>query len=604
MEIEQSLTILFTSLHNNDSLKNNNELLFYQEETTMKLHSAFKKLFAMTFLFVQIVLPLHAAEYLRNYVCVVRTNMPESTVKFLNEYKDILEKKGYSDYASYISDYLKGTFGSGFAFYYNGVPYLITNRHVVSQAESVNAIFENEDGSTSEYKNLKIIAADEDVDIALIQLPASYARAGLELDTDKLSDGDEVWSAGYPALGEEPAWQLGKGNVTNATARVKELLDPDISSIIQHSAQVDSGNSGGPLLIKDDNARGGYKVVGINTWKASNRENTNFAIPANLVYSFVQTTISGTATNKDIKSRLNQFKEAIAEEDFLDTAKFISNDFVASYGGDNFVTVISKAPKTVQDLIVVVFVYDPIEGMREALAYTVWNNFQGKKGVLNYEVSKTEESDNQANVSFNINDKESTSVWQKEHGNYKLTEFSAVKRTSTSSKNSFTAAANGEPMGFSIEDPYFLDIKGGLLYTMDSKKSSFCLKASFNLSDIFATGIFLQYPKIALDTNAPDTLTKMSTFGLFARLQIPFRYNRFMVEPFGQLHFGFANFGDFDTGRTVFGWGLGVDAAYMLSSLIAPEISFSYQNNTYSDVNDKIKTGNLAFSVGLKLLAF
>lgn len=83
---------------------------------------------------------------------------------------------------------------------------VVTNRHVVQNALTANVSFENEDGT-------------------------------------------EVWSAGFPGLGGKPMWQLGKGTITNASAKIKELIAPNISTIIQHSAEVDAGNSGGPLLL-------------------------------------------------------------------------------------------------------------------------------------------------------------------------------------------------------------------------------------------------------------------------------------------------------------------------------------------------------------------
>ena len=90
---------------------------------------------------------------LRNYVCIVRSNLPKDTVTFLEEYRDRLSNRGYASYAKDIDAYLKGSFGSGFVLYAsNGKPYVVTNRHVVKEAETVDVEFENEDGSNSNYK--------------------------------------------------------------------------------------------------------------------------------------------------------------------------------------------------------------------------------------------------------------------------------------------------------------------------------------------------------------------------------------------------------------------------------------------------------------------
>lgn len=269
-----------------------------------------KKLISI-FLITLINLSIFAGS-LKDYVCIVEPQIPESTKEFLTEYKDELLQKGYKSYASYIEAYLKGSFGSGFIVKDSiGKTYILTNRHVVFEAQTAIVKFENYDGSVSEYKDMKILAADEDVDVALIALPDSFKRPALKFSTVKLSDGDDVWSAGFPGLGSEPVWQLGKGIVSNSSARIKELLDPEISTIIQHSAQVDGGNSGGPLLLKDSKAAAGYKVVGINTWKAVYRENTNFAIPSSVLKNFIENSSSKKNTREVFDDRLALFNKTV-----------------------------------------------------------------------------------------------------------------------------------------------------------------------------------------------------------------------------------------------------------------------------------------------------
>ena len=109
----------------------------------------------------------------------------------------------------------------------------------------MTAQFENSDGSISEYKGLEVVYSDEDVDFAVISVPAGFSRKGLPFAANTVEDGEDVWSAGFPGLDGKPMWQLGKGNVTNSMARLDELLDSKISTLIQHSAQIDGGNSGG-----------------------------------------------------------------------------------------------------------------------------------------------------------------------------------------------------------------------------------------------------------------------------------------------------------------------------------------------------------------------
>lgn len=219
-----------------------------------------------------IALPLFADTPIRQYVGIVREHYFDSLVQFMEKYRDDLRNDGYSTYAKYIDAYLEGGFGSGFVYVASdGKNYIITNRHVISQAQSASIEFENPDtGKKTTYDNLTVLATDDDIDIAILAFPSGTApfKAGLKLSTTAVNDGDEVWSAGFPGIGDQPMWQLGKGSVTNAKARINELLDTGISTLIQHSAQVDSGNSGGPLMVASKSEASGYSVVGINTWKA------------------------------------------------------------------------------------------------------------------------------------------------------------------------------------------------------------------------------------------------------------------------------------------------------------------------------------------------
>ena len=115
-----------------------------------------------------------AASSLKESVCIVKGNLSPASVAFLEEYRDEIKQKGYSSYAARIDAYLKGTFGSGFACRgSDGKAYIITNHHVVNNADSVNISFEKDDGSFEEYKELKILAISENLDIAIIELPSN-----------------------------------------------------------------------------------------------------------------------------------------------------------------------------------------------------------------------------------------------------------------------------------------------------------------------------------------------------------------------------------------------------------------------------------------------
>ncbi|MBP5451168.1 MAG: trypsin-like peptidase domain-containing protein, partial [Treponema sp.] len=470
-----------------------------------------KKLFTMTVLCA--VIPALFAASMRDYVCVVRSNLPEKTVSFLKDYSDVIQKAGYKSYADQIDDYIEnGTFGSGFTVRgSDGKLYVVTNRHVVEDAESVNLVFENEDGSYSEYKNMKIIASDEDIDIALIATPSGFNRKPLSLNRNTVNDGDEVWSAGFPALDNKPMWQFGKGSVTNSRARVEDLLSSEISTLIQHSAQVDSGNSGGPLLVSSS-SEAGYSVVGINTWKVVGREGTNFAIPSKVVESFVENTLSGKNQAMPIDDRITQMMIALKDVDkeFLGMAKFVSNEMISLVGDEAFLTALRTSSGSTHESLIALYAWSPIDGMRYSIAYVVWKEFTKNGWPLNITVDKPEASGDGWTITMTPEGKKPvTTTWIMEQGRWKLSEFSTIQSKGTSIWN-----RSGHE-GFDVADPFMIDIKGALLIPIGgASKVGFQLGADFHPNDFLYMSVgFLSETVMMRSSSYPYPLipTKRNT---------------------------------------------------------------------------------------------
>lgn len=222
-----------------------------------------------------------------------------------------------------------------------------------------------------------MVAFDDEIDVAILSFAngAKPFKKGLSFSTVKTKDGMEVYSAGFPGLAGKPLWQLGKGIVTNSSARIKELLNPDISVLIQHSAEVDGGNSGGPLLIAAKNSIG-YEVAGINTWKATYRQNTNFAIPSKIIADFV---VSGKSPTEE--ERAVKIKALLDNPDseYIEIAKYISMDTVMENGRAAFIDALKFSPTAVRNTVISVFEQSPVEAMKYAIAYDLKNDIKPKK---------------------------------------------------------------------------------------------------------------------------------------------------------------------------------------------------------------------------------
>jgi hypothetical protein len=101
----------------------------------------------------------------------------------------------------------------------------------------------------------------------------------------KYNEGATVYSVGFPGLGNEMVWQFGQGNISNSDVTIG-------SRYIQHTATIDPGNSGGPLLIESNESPIGYSIIGINTLSINNRHNSFYSVPIDLIKLFINKTLN------------------------------------------------------------------------------------------------------------------------------------------------------------------------------------------------------------------------------------------------------------------------------------------------------------------------
>lgn len=157
--------------------------------------------------------------------------------------------------------------GSGFIVESDGT--IVTNNHVVANAEKITVKLQDE----REFEG-KVIGRDPKTDIAVIKISATNLPVVPFGDSDQLQVGEWVVALGSP---------FGLANTITAgivSAKGRWLGAGPYDSFIQTDASINPGNSGGPLA----NLRG--EVVGMNTAIFS-RNGINigigFATPINLV---------------------------------------------------------------------------------------------------------------------------------------------------------------------------------------------------------------------------------------------------------------------------------------------------------------------------------
>jgi 2-alkenal reductase len=166
--------------------------------------------------------------------------------------------------------------GAGSGFILDDEGHIVTNNHVVAEAEEVTAIFY--DGFEAQAE---IVGTDEDSDLAVIkvdELPEGTRPLTIG-NSDSVQPGDWVIAIGNPfRLGGS----MSLGIVSAVGRAIPSGVTPfRIPQAIQTDAAINPGNSGGPLL----NLEG--QVIGVNAQIASGSGGANagvgFAIPANAV---------------------------------------------------------------------------------------------------------------------------------------------------------------------------------------------------------------------------------------------------------------------------------------------------------------------------------
>jgi S1-C subfamily serine protease len=162
--------------------------------------------------------------------------------------------------------------GAGSGFLIDPRGYILTNFHVVQEAQSIEVVL----GDQTRYV-AKFIGADQRNDVALLKIePKGKTLAALPLgDSSKLQVGQKVLAIGNP-FGFQSTLTTGVVSALGRTVQTSQTTL--IDEAIQTDAAINRGNSGGPLI----NSHG--EVIGINSaiyTPSGTTAGIGFAIPVN-----------------------------------------------------------------------------------------------------------------------------------------------------------------------------------------------------------------------------------------------------------------------------------------------------------------------------------
>lgn len=164
------------------------------------------------------------------------------------------------------------TEGSGTGFIVDKNGYLITNQHVVENADRIKVRLLDDE---LEYR-AHVVGVDSETDLAVLKIEVKHPLVPVQMgNSDSVQVGDWVIAIGSP-FGLQATVTAG---IVSAERTSRDLPGArQFQNFLQTDAAINPGNSGGPLL----NTRG--EVIGVNTMiatRSGSYEGIGFALPAN-----------------------------------------------------------------------------------------------------------------------------------------------------------------------------------------------------------------------------------------------------------------------------------------------------------------------------------
>jgi len=179
-----------------------------------------------------------------------------------------------------IEDAKAGSVATGTGFVVNNDGIVVTNNHVIEGIErwtrkkQLFMLEADEKGGVKAKKKIHVIWSSKEKDIAIVKVEG-LKHPALTLFSGKVFKGDSVVADGFPGAADD--WtgfnssdfvkpSITRGVISRVIHQTWNGGSGEKFNIIQHSAQINHGNSGGPLLNVCK------QVVGVNTQGASGKE--------------------------------------------------------------------------------------------------------------------------------------------------------------------------------------------------------------------------------------------------------------------------------------------------------------------------------------------
>ena len=255
-------------------------------------------------------------------------------------------------------------YGSGFII---GNGLIATNVHVIEGSSSAYVLL---NGMEKKYKVDGFIAIDKENDLVILKVPEIYGDV-LELGSENLPEiGEKIYAVGNP-----------KGlNGTFSEGIISGVRDLSTSQVLQITAPISPGSSGGPVL--DSNG----KVIGIAFASFSSGQNLNFAIPVKYLKN-IKSLISSLVSISTLKPKQKQKNNTNTVTSNIKEGISIRNVSPCFNCAPTmiFFSIKNNLPYTVCDISILFLVFDTsgtvVDYTEKTFFNSKWSSSYDKKGI-------------------------------------------------------------------------------------------------------------------------------------------------------------------------------------------------------------------------------
>ncbi|MDR0268768.1 trypsin-like peptidase domain-containing protein [Paenibacillus sp.] len=202
-------------------------------------------------------------------------------------------------------------YGIGSGFIYNKEGYILTNEHVIENADVIQVNIEND----SKTYEAKLLGKSKDLDLAVLKIEGKKDFPVVPLgDSSSMKVGQPVVAIGNPQ-GFDHTVTTGVLSARERSIDIREETGNGTRKyqhLLQTDASINPGNSGGPLL----NLYG--QVIGMNVAVSADSQGIGFAIPTSTIKNVVQKLESNQEIPKDpvpfIGAKLMTLTDEVAKQ--------------------------------------------------------------------------------------------------------------------------------------------------------------------------------------------------------------------------------------------------------------------------------------------------